>query len=134
MKIKRLSALLLLTAFLSGMFTMGSEAFAAVTYSATELFVRPTDTSITVNIVPNDNGQVYFKYGTTPGNYASQTGPPGGVETTYSFDYGNSHFIVLNEYYNGSSDTGTDGDVVDALYNWLVADLNATDRSHIFVF
>ncbi len=62
------------------------------------------------------------------------TGPSNCVETTDSFDYGNGHFVVLNEYYNGSSDTGTDGDVVDALYDWLMADPSATDKPHIFVF
>lgn len=48
---------------------------------------------------------------------AVNAGPLGCGETTYSFDYGNSHFVVLNEYCDGASDTGTDGDVVDALYN-----------------
>ena len=40
-------------------------------------------------------------------------GPPGCEETTYSFDYGDAHFVVLNEYYNGISDRGTDGEVAD---------------------
>jgi hypothetical protein len=40
-------------------------------------------------------------------------GPPGCEETTYSFDYGDAHFVVLNEYYNGTSDRGTDGDAAD---------------------
>jgi len=65
---------------------------------------------------------------------AVNVGPPGCGETTYSFDYGNSHFVVLNEYCDGISDTGTDGDVVDALYNWLAADLSATDKAHTFIF
>ena len=60
-------------------------------------------------------------------------GPPGSEETTYSFDYENSHFAVINEYYDGSSDTGIDGDVVDELYNWLATDLAATNKTHIFV-
>jgi len=61
-------------------------------------------------------------------------GPPGCRETTYSFDYQNAHFAVLNEYYDGISDTGTDGDIVDALYDWLAEDLAATDKRHVFVF
>lgn len=60
-------------------------------------------------------------------------GPPGSVETTFSFDYGNSHFVVLNQYFDGKSDMGTDGDIVDALYNWLKNDLESTDIKHIFV-
>jgi len=60
-------------------------------------------------------------------------GPPNCEQTTYSFDYGNAHFAVLNEYYDGRSDTGADGDVCDALYNWLRDDLAATDKPFIFV-
>ncbi len=75
----------------------------------------------------------YDPNGSTPPNVVN-VGPTPCEETTYSFDYGNSHFVVLNEYCDGTSDTGTDGDVVDALYDWLVADLNATHRTHIFVF
>lgn len=60
-------------------------------------------------------------------------GPINAVETCYSFDYENVHFAVINEYYDGLSDTGTDGDVSDPLYNWLVADLAATSQELIFV-
>jgi hypothetical protein len=61
-------------------------------------------------------------------------GPSGSVETTYSFDYGDTHFIVLNEYYDGSSDTGTDGDITDPLYTWLIDDLNRNTKPIILVF
>ncbi len=60
-------------------------------------------------------------------------GPPGCVETTFSFDYNNCHFIILNQYFDGTSDVGTNGDVVDALYNWLVQDLAQTEKELIFV-
>lgn len=63
-----------------------------------------------------------------------KVGPNGCRETTYSFDYGDTHFIVLNEYFDGTSDTGTDGDIVDALHDWLVNDLNANTNPIIFVF
>lgn len=62
-----------------------------------------------------------------------QTGPSGCPETTYSFDYANAHFAVLNEYCNEAGDNVTDGDIPDHLYNWLVADLAATTKEHIFV-
>jgi len=62
-----------------------------------------------------------------------RVGPQGCAETTYSFDYMNSHFVVLNQYYDGSNDMGADGDVVDALYYWLADDLAATTKTHIFV-
>ena len=47
---------------------------------------------------------------------------------TYSFNYGNAHFVAINEYYDGTCDIGTEGDVVDELYNWLVADLDANTK------
>jgi hypothetical protein len=61
-------------------------------------------------------------------------GPSGCVETTYSFDYENAHFVVLNEYCDADGDDVTDGDIPNHLYNWLVADLAATTKEHIFIF
>jgi hypothetical protein len=61
-------------------------------------------------------------------------GPAGCETTTYSFDYLNAHFVVLNQYYTGARDIGGDGDVVDALYDWLVSDLASTTKPAIFVF
>ncbi|MCW3996250.1 MAG: metallophosphoesterase family protein [Candidatus Bathyarchaeota archaeon] len=43
-------------------------------FLATELLGRPTDSSIMVSVVPNANGQVYFKYGLQSGVYTTQTG------------------------------------------------------------
>lgn len=60
-------------------------------------------------------------------------GPAGGVETSYSFDYGDVHFTVINEYYDEDGDTATVGDVPDALYDWLAADLDATAKPIKFV-
>jgi len=50
-------------------------------------------------------------------------GPIPCSETTYSFDYRNVHFVVLNEYCNDESDEDSSGDISDLLYNWLVNDL-----------
>ncbi|MFH2138696.1 MAG: metallophosphoesterase [Candidatus Omnitrophota bacterium] len=61
-------------------------------------------------------------------------GPINGEETTYSFDFRNAHFIMLNQYYDGNSDTGTDGDIVDVLYEWLKNDLSENRKPLIFVF
>lgn len=66
--------------------------------------------------------------------YLVNTGPPGGEETTYSFDHGNVHFVILNEYYDGGSDTATDGDIPDQLYNWLLADLTTNTQPVILIF
>ena len=66
--------------------------------------------------------------------YVVNIGPAGSEETTFSFDYENVHFVAINEYYDGSSDIGTDGDVLDSLYYWLEDDLTATAQPVIFVF
>ena len=60
-------------------------------------------------------------------------GPPGCVETTFSFDYGNCHFVVLNQYFDGESDMGTDGNLVPELLDWLEDDLKKTTKPYIFV-
>jgi hypothetical protein len=61
-------------------------------------------------------------------------GPAGCPTTTYSFDYANAHFVMLNEYCDAAGDTATNGDIPDPLYDWLAADLSAADSEHIFVF
>lgn len=66
--------------------------------------------------------------------YIVNIGPTNCRETTFSFEYENVHFVVINEYYDGSSDIGTDGDVLDSLYYWLAGDLAANTKPHIFVF
>jgi len=63
-----------------------------------------------------------------------RAGPPGCEETTYNFDYGNAHFVVLNEYYDGGSDRVTDGDITDALHGWLIQDLVASAKPVVLVF
>ncbi len=62
-----------------------------------------------------------------------RSGPPGAEETCYSFDHQDAHFVVINQYYDGTSDTGTDGDIVPALCDWLAEDLAATDKPYVFV-
>ena len=61
-------------------------------------------------------------------------GPTGCPITTYSFDYGPAHFVMLDEYCDSAGQAATDGDVPDHLYNWLVNDLNSTAQEFIFVF
>ncbi|MEE9571852.1 MAG: metallophosphoesterase [Candidatus Neomarinimicrobiota bacterium] len=60
-------------------------------------------------------------------------GPPGSIETMYSFDYGNNHFIILNQYFDGKSDMGTDGDLVPETLIWLENDLKKNTKPYIFV-
>lgn len=61
-------------------------------------------------------------------------GPKGCEATTYSFDLGDSHFVVLNQYFDGVNDWGLEGEVVPELLEWLDADLAATTKKHRFVF
>ncbi len=61
-------------------------------------------------------------------------GPSGCPDTTYSFDYENAHFVMLNVYCNHIGPRSTDGDISDHLYDWLAADLEAADKAHVFVF
>ena len=60
-------------------------------------------------------------------------GPAGCPTTTFSFDYQNAHFSVLNQYCDTAGDTASDGDIPDYLYNWLAADLAATSLPVKFV-
>jgi len=61
-------------------------------------------------------------------------GPENCEETTYSVDYKNAHFVILNQYYDGELDTGTNGDICEPLYQWLKNDLEANTKPFIFVF
>jgi len=60
-------------------------------------------------------------------------GPAGTRETTYSFDAGDVHIVVLNQYWNGKTEPGsdcatTDGAVIRPLRDWLRADLAASRK------
>ncbi|MFH1851260.1 MAG: metallophosphoesterase [Candidatus Neomarinimicrobiota bacterium] len=60
-------------------------------------------------------------------------GPSGSVETMYSFDYGECHFVVLNQYFDGQSDIGSDGNMVPEALRWLADDLKKNTKPYIFV-
>lgn len=62
-----------------------------------------------------------------------RSGPPSCPQTTFAFDHGNTHFVILNEYCNADSDMTTDGNISDTLYNWLAEDLAANQLPHVFV-
>jgi len=74
----------------------------------------------------------YNKDGTTLPNIVRK-GPSGCEETTYSFDWGNCHFVALNQYYDGKIDNGADGNIIPELLEWLENDLAATTKKHIFI-
>ena len=60
-------------------------------------------------------------------------GPARCEETTYSFEIGDCHIAILNLYFDGKSDIGTDGDVVPELLNWLEEDLKNNKKTYTFV-
>jgi len=55
-------------------------------------------------------------------------GPPTSTETTYSWDYGNAHFLQLDTYESGGGGC-IDGDVI----TWIEDDLANNDKPVIFV-
>ncbi|HMB44573.1 MAG TPA: metallophosphoesterase [Candidatus Methanoperedens sp.] len=82
-------------------------------------------------------------------------GPDGSKETTYSFDVGDMHIVVLNEYWDGNNNgvcdwktpsggnnaddscfkyDGTDGGFIpDALFKWLENDLDRNTKKWTIV-
>jgi predicted MPP superfamily phosphohydrolase len=62
-----------------------------------------------------------------------RAGPPASRETMYAFEWGDAHVAVLNEYFDGTSDTGADGDVTDATFAWLSEDLASVTKPFVFV-
>ena len=68
--------------------------------------------------------------------FAVNQGPAGAEKTCFSFDYGNAHFAVINEYYDGTSDNvlvNGHGYISASLLTWVSADLAATAKPVIFV-
>ncbi|MHC4489396.1 MAG: metallophosphoesterase family protein [Planctomycetota bacterium] len=59
-------------------------------------------------------------------NDLPSNGPSGETYMTYSFNYLNSHFVMLNTDRAGNPHTIN--------YNWLANDLSSTTADHIFVF
>jgi 3',5'-cyclic AMP phosphodiesterase CpdA len=66
--------------------------------------------------------------------YIVRRGPAGCEETTYSFDWNDVHFVILNVYYDGKSDKGNDGNIVPELMTWLENDLRQNTKKRVLVF
>jgi len=73
------------------------------------------------------------KYGQTVPHVVNR-GPEGCEETTYSFDWEDAHFVVLNQYFDGTRDWSLEGELVPELLEWLERDLASTEKERIFVF
>ena len=102
----------------------------------------PSDADDVLNVLTPSRIQTQL-----PGMLNFQMGPHDASMTyaregsTYSFDYGNAHFVILNQYY--ATDTGLDGVhenggatacVYDEWYDWLVQDLARNEQPIVFVF
>ena len=70
--------------------------------------------------------------------YVIDYGPTGSVNTSYSWSYGNAHFVAVNGYWDGTTNPGADhtadGDIPLALRSWINADLIASGQTHEFAF
>ncbi len=69
-KVLVLIALLLI---LVGSFPAAAQAASPITFTGDELLGKPTDDSITVNIVPDSTIEYHYQYGVSPGSYTGQT-------------------------------------------------------------
>jgi Calcineurin-like phosphoesterase len=65
--------------------------------------------------------------------HLARRGPPGAESTIFSFNFNNSHFVVVDEYYDGRSDAVGNGDVPEAALKWLAEDLAATKQPLLWV-
>lgn len=60
-------------------------------------------------------------------------GPPGAELTTFSFDFANSHFVLINDYFDGRLDAVGKGRIGETTLTWLEQDLAATQQPLIWV-
>lgn len=60
-------------------------------------------------------------------------GPPGAELTTYSFDFGNSHFVAINDYFDDRVTARSKGSVGERTLSWLEQDLATTKKPLIWV-
>ena len=101
----------------------------------------PSDADDVLNVLTTQRIQTQL-----PGMSNFKMGPHDATMTyareasSYAFDYGKAHFVIINQYY--ATDTGLDGDhdnggatacVYDQWYHWLVQDLAQNEQPLIFV-
>ena len=65
--------------------------------------------------------------------YVVRKGPAGCEETTYSFDWNDVHFVILNVYFDGKNDRGSDGNIPPELLTWLENDLKQNTKKRVLV-
>jgi hypothetical protein len=72
-KFSQVLMILVLLTLLTGIPTINVKAASTISFTGEELLSRPEDTSITINIVPDENINLYYEYGTSPGVYSNLT-------------------------------------------------------------
>ena len=79
------------------------QAATPISFSGEELLGRPTDDSITIKIVPDEDIQYYYEYGLSSGSYSGQTSTVsanGGEPSTQTITglTGNTHYYYRMQY------------------------------------
>jgi len=75
----------------------------------------------------------FRRWGATDIPHLVRRGPPGAETTIYSFDFRNSHFVMLSDFFNGKTDASGTPDLCDATLGWLKSDLAATHQPLIWI-
>lgn len=65
--------------------------------------------------------------------HLSRPGPAGAETTMFAFDYENSHFVVLNNYFDGKTDAGKKAGLATDSLNWLANDLAANKKPLVWI-
>jgi hypothetical protein len=105
---------------------------------STPLWLVPGNHEFGVSDSPTQSGPYYDSF-TLP-EQGEAGGVPSGTEAYYSFDWGNVHFIALDSHDTDRTAPASPASNVcppgvgGAMYQWLCADLAATDQDFIIAF
>ncbi|MBA7511636.1 hypothetical protein ES705_03632 [subsurface metagenome] len=99
-------------------------------YTVSDVSTTPVFYAVGNHEIDNSYDMPVLKNKFSGYSFNPNSGPTNCEQTTYSYDIGEIHIVVINEYFNGTSDTGTDGDVVNALFDWLKNDLRNTTKPY----
>jgi hypothetical protein len=62
-----------------------------------------------------------------------RAGPRGAEASMYSFDFGNSHFVMLSDYFDGKRETKSKAGLSEATLKWLERDLAANRQPLVWL-
>ena len=97
-RIERFFLLLALLLFWMTGSTTGVKAAGTITFTGEELLARPTDTSITINVIPDETVDIYYEYGTSSGGPYSVT-PTGSATAGEPYNVVISGLSADTQYY-----------------------------------